>query len=439
MMGMGDASTVHDTGNANGNPLPVPKFNLSGLKKKKGPLVPPVNNNSGLTAGGGGFNAAANGVTMGENADGFGISRPATADPYAKANTAGHGLRPRASLGSNHNPGSGATGASGRQGAGGGANKPFAVSKSGPGPRREAVQPPKVLAPVPLSAAGPPPPLFNTNANTIGANHASGTFNSNLDSPGSVPSFSGFKIPGGALTGQGGVNVDQDRDRAGLALERPHTSMGNDQDRKVSEVGQQSAQQQAFRAPAFNLGFARTPDTSAETLVNQDDDSFDHSRDSKLVLDGSRHGFEQFFPGMDFGTTIAVGGGGGGGRAIEHLDHRDSGGQYADRQQRDVLLPGHGSNEQGRVFQQAPGSGREGRKRLRDQVDPEQGGMQYDMPDAHRMKMAKIVDEAQGMGHHEVRVQLFWRTTAAYVDVFTSRVPTVIASRKNTNGPRRKF
>ncbi|KAJ2926965.1 hypothetical protein H1R20_g10132, partial [Candolleomyces eurysporus] len=405
MLGMGDASAVHDTGNANGNALAVPKLNLSGLKKKKGPLVAPVNNNSGLTAGGGGFNAAANGVSMEGNADGFGISRPATADPYAKTNAARHGLMPRASLGSNHNPGSGATAASGRQGAGGGPNKPFGVSKSGPGPRREVLQPPQVSAPVPLSAAGPPPPLFNTNANVIGANHAAGTLNSNLDSSGSVPSFSGFKTLGGALTGQGGANMDQNRDWAGLALERPHTSMGNDQNRNVNEVGQQSNQQQDFRTPAFNLGFARTPDTSAETLVNQDDDSFDHSRGSKLVLDGFHRGFEQLFPGMDPGATIAGGGGGGGHRRVtpdkEHLNHRDSGGQYADRRQHGVMLPGRGTNEQGRVFQQAPASGREGRKRLRDQVDLEQGGMEYDMPDAHRMKMAKTVDEVQEMGHRK--------------------------------------
>lgn len=449
VMGMGDASAVSDIGNVtNGNPPPVPQLNLSGLKKKKGSLATPSNNNSGFgvgTTGGGGFSANANNAAV-TGMDGFGISRPATADPHRKANVAGHGhgaagIRPRASLGSNHDPVSGASAANGRQGVvGGGTSNPFG-SKSTT----------KLLAPVPITAASPPTSLFNTN----GANHVGGTFSSsNLDSSGSVPSFSGFKTPGGALTGQNGADMRQDRDWAGLAPERPHTSMRNDQERNISEAVQQSnQQQQAFRALAFNLGVARTPDTSTETLVDQDDDSFDHSRGSKPGLDGSHNGFGQFLPAMDSGMVGAAAGGGGGGgprRVIlekGHLNHQNRGDQYADRGQQDLLLPGHAINEQGRVFQQAPVSGKQapvGRKRAREQVDLEQDGMRYDMPDANRMKMAKLVDEGQGIGHHVVCVHLSCRSTTAHTSLlFSSRAHTFIGSSKTTTSlcnhdPRRK-
>ncbi|KAJ2918183.1 hypothetical protein MD484_g2253, partial [Candolleomyces efflorescens] len=394
MMGMGDASaSVPDIGNVNGNPPPVPQLNTSGFKKKKGSLATPSNNkNSGLGAGAAGSGAFSNTAVTG--IDGFGISRPATADPHRTANVAGHGstgIRPRASLGSNLDPSSGAPGANGRQGGaggGGGARNPFGSKPTS--------HPPKLLAPAPITAASPS--LFNTN----GVNHVGGTFNANLDSSGSAPSFSGLTTPGVALTGQNGADMRQDRDWAGLAPERPHTSMRNDQGRNVSNAVQQSNQQQAFRGPVFNLGVARTPDTSTETLVDQDDDSFDHSRGSKPGLDG----FGQFLPTSGSGIVgDAAGGGGGGGPRRVILDkgyHQNHGNQYDDRGQHD-LLSGHAINDQGRVFQQMPGPGMSapgGRKRHREQADLDQDGMRYDMPGSNRMKMARVVDENQGMDDH---------------------------------------
>jgi hypothetical protein len=70
--------------------------------------------------------------------------------------------------------------------------------------------------------------------------------------------------------------------------------------------------------------------------------------------------------------------------------------------------------------------------------------MRYDMSDANRMKMAKLVDEGQGIGHHVVCVHLSCRSTTAHTSLlFSSRAHTSIGSSKTTTSlcnhdPRRK-
>jgi hypothetical protein len=227
--------------------------------------------------------------------------------------------------------------------------------------RRESGSAPKIMAPVPIA---PLTPILDGMA----------AFDA-------TPAFSGFKTP--ALPGQ---NVAHEA----------HIPSGSDEQHQA----------QAHFRPPFASGLSG--DTSGSTNETYVEDGDDHDDSDTFTVNGNNNGKKAtsgILSGLDIGPR----------RVIIDSNGKAIGGtgaQYAERGQHEFVLPGHGINEHGRVFQQQGGGGGEtpgggqgggsarqqlaGRKRNREQADTSMQGSPYGVPDAKRMKTGKGPGSARG-------------------------------------------